>query len=67
MHVARALALGLADRSPFAPSGRPQGPERKPKGHAGVPALIRSFRNALAQGLDEPADGWLPRLARYPY
>ena len=67
MHAARALALGLADRSPFAPSGRPQGPERRPKGDAGVGALIRSFRNTLAQELDEPAGGWLPRLARYPY
>ena len=67
MQTARALALGLADRSPFASSGRPQGSERTPKGDARVFVLIRSFRNALAQGLGEPADGWLPRLARYPY
>jgi hypothetical protein len=67
MQTARALALGLADRSPFASSDRPQGSGRTPKGDARVFALIRSFRNALAQGLDEPAAGWVPKLARYPY
>ena len=67
MQTARALALGLADRSPFASSDRRRGSERTPKANARVFVLIRSFRNALAQGLDEPADGWLPKLARYPY
>ncbi len=67
MQAARALALGLIDGSPFAPRHRPQGPERRPKGDDGVSNLIRSLRASLAQELEAPASGRLPRLARYPY
>jgi hypothetical protein len=66
MQAARALAFGLIDGSPFAPPHRPQGPERRPKGD-GVFNLIRSLRAAIAQELEAPASGRLPRLARYPY
>jgi hypothetical protein len=66
MQVARAIGLALADPSPFAPSHRREGPGRKPKRDAAASRLLRTFRDAIAQALEETAAG-TPRLGRYPY
>jgi hypothetical protein len=49
------------------PPHRPSRPGRRSKGGRGVSHLIRSFRIAVAQALEEPATGWLPRISKYPY